>query len=368
MLNSPLFALIKKEFFSVWRDRKSRSVIFLPPILQLFIFSHAATLDITNIKIGVLNNDNTEISREFIRQIQTSRYFKKIYYFKNTQELKNSLDEEKVKIAVFLNNDFSKKYKASNNPEVFIITDGRYTNASQIMAGYINEIAANFTTMGNTGNLAPIKFEVRNRFNSNLSYHWFIISCLMGILPMTTVVLLSSLALARERENGTFDELIVVPLKTREIIIGKVAIPLFFGIIDGIIILILSIVFFNLPFTGSFLLYIAALSVFLVSVVGVGLFISSNCKTQQQAMLFVFVFMFPAIMLSGYTSPIENISPKFLQHLTVINPLRFFLVISKGVILKDMNLYYVFLNLIPLVIISINTLYLAGKAFRGKLK
>lgn len=364
-----LFALIKKEFFSVWRDKKSRSVIFLPPILQLFVFSYAATLDITNIKIGILDKDNTEISREFVRQIKTSRYFDKIYHFKNDEEMKNAVDEEKVRAAVYLNNDFTRKYKGGKGADVLVVTDGRHTNASQIIGGYVSEIANSYTPFGRMQNFEGIvNFETRNRYNPNLSYHWFIVASLMGILPMTTVVLLSALSLAREKENGTFDELIVVPLKTREIIIGKVSTPLFFGIIDGIIILILAILFFRLPFEGSFILYIAALALFLVSVVGIGLFISANCKTQQQAMLFVFVFMFPSMILSGYTTPVENITPPLLQHLTVINPLRFFLVISKGIILKNMNFYYVFLNLLPIVIISFLTLIGAGRAFRGKLE
>lgn len=365
---SPLISLIIKEFHSVWRDKKSRTVIFLPPVLQLFIFSYAATLDITNIKAGILDKDNTDISREFIRQIKTSRYFDKIYYFKNNAELKKAIDEEKVRAAVYINNDFTKKYKAKNNPEILIILDGRHTNASQIIGGYISEIASNFTPLGQIKKEGKISFKIRNKYNPNLSYHWFIISCLMGILPMTTVVLLSALSLAREKENGTFDELIVVPLKVREIILGKVSIPLFFGMLDGIIILLISIFIFKIPFLGSFVLYLFALGIFLISIAGVGLFISAYCKTQQQSMLGVFVFMFPAMMLSGYTSPVENITPLFLQKMTIINPLRFFLVISKGIILKNMNFYYIFLNLLPIFIISFITLFGAGRAFKNKLE
>lgn len=368
MLKSPLFALIKKEFFSVWRDKKSRSILFLPPILQLFIFSYAATLDITNIKIGVLDKDNTEISREFIRQIKSSRYFSKIYNFKSNKELKEALDEEKIRVGVYINNDFTRNYKAKNNPKILIITDGRRTNASQIIGGYVSEIASKFTPVGQVENIQGVKFEVRNRYNSNLSYHMFIVACLMGILPMTTVVLLSALSLARERENGTYDELMVVPLTPVEIIVGKVSIPLFFGLANGIIILLIAIFIFKIPFEGSFFLYILSLALFLVSISGVGLFISSNCKTQQQAMLFVFIFMFPAMILSGYTTPVENITPEILQKLTVINPLRFFLVVSKGIFLKNMNFYYVFLNLLPIVIISALTLFGAGRAFRGRLE
>lgn len=364
-----VLSLIIKEFHSVWRDKKSRSVIFLPPIMQLFIFSYAATLDITNIKLGILDYDNTEITREFTRQIKSSRYFSKIYNFKNHKELKKAIDEEKIRVGIFIENDFTKNYKTGNNPSIMVLSDGRRTNSSQIISSYISEIANNFSPLGQVkkSSTSPF-FEVRNHYNPNLSYHLFIVTSLMGILPMTAVVLLSSLSLAREKEMGTFDELLVLPFKTSEIIFGKVIVPLFFGLVNGVIILFLSRIFFKLPFEGSFLLFMGALSLFLTSVVGIGLFISSIFKTQQQAMLGVFVFMFPAIILSGYTSPIENITPEFLQHLTVLNPLRFFLVISKGIILKNMNFYYVSLNLLPIVIIAIITLTGAGWAFRAKLE
>lgn len=364
-----VLSLIIKEFHSVWRDKKSRSVIFLPPIMQLFIFSYAATLDITNIKLGILDYDNTEITREFTRQIKSSRYFSKIYNFKNHKELKKAIDEEKIRVGIFIENDFTKNYKTGNSPSIMVLSDGRRTNSSQIISSYISEIANNFSPLGQVkkSSTSPF-FEVRNHYNPNLSYHLFIVASLMGILPMTAVVLLSSLSLAREKEMGTFDELLVLPFKTSEIIFGKVIVPLFFGLVNGVIILFLSRIFFKLPFEGSFLLFMGALSLFLTSVVGIGLFISSIFKTQQQAMLGVFVFMFPAIILSGYTSPIENITPEFLQHLTVLNPLRFFLVISKGIILKNMNFYYVSLNLLPIVIIAIITLTGAGWAFRAKLE
>ena len=185
---------------------------------------------------------------------------------------------------------------------------------------------------------------------------------------MSMVLLLSALSLAREKESGTFDELLVTPLKPHEIVIGKLSIPLFFGVIDGALILIAAKFVFHLPVEGNIFLYFFALIWFLISISGVGLFISSFCKTQQQAMLLVFVFMFPATILSGYSAPVENITPEFLQNLTIINPLRFFLVISKGIILKNINFYFVLLNLIPIIFISIFTLFIANYSFKNRLE
>ncbi len=378
-----LFALIIKEFHSVWRDPKSRSLLFIPPIVQLFLFSHAATLDIENISLAVLNEDSTPVSREFLSRISGSKYFKKIIYVKNLDELKNALDTETVRGALYIKNDFTKKYLGANSGVNFsgadmeLILDGRHTNGSQIIGAYLTQIVQDFSKTApiESGVLWPaskrtsqILITTRNRYNPNLYYHWFIISSLVGILSMSMVVLLSALSLAREKESGTFDELLVSPLKPYEILLGKLLVPLFFGVLDGGIILLAAKFIFHLPVLGSMPLYFFALSVFLISISGVGLFISSLTKTQQQAMLGVFVFMFPAMILSGYSAPVENITPEWLQNLTLLNPLRFFLVISKGIILKNINFYLCILNLIPILFISVFTLFVANYSFKNRLE
>ena len=262
-----LFALIIKEFYSVWRDPKSRSLLFLPPIMQLFLFSHAATLDIENIEIAVLNEDSTPISREFLNCVSSSKYFKKITYVNNLKELKDNLDREKVRGALYIKNDFTKNYQKKKGAEIEVILDGRHTNGSQIIGNYLSEIALNFSAENPNGiasvnpNLAKplkggdIQIRTRNWYNPNLYYHWFIISSLVGILSMSMVVLLSALSLAREKESGTFDELLVSPLKPSEILFGKLVIPLFFGVIDGIIILLAAKYAFSMPFEGNIFLY-----------------------------------------------------------------------------------------------------------------
>lgn len=376
-----LFALIIKEFYSVWRDPKSRSLLFIPPIVQLFLFSHAATLDIQNISVAVLCDDLTPVTREFLNRVSSSKYFKKVIYVKSKKKMKNALDTEAVRGVLYIKNDFTKKYLSSKNPEVEVILDGRHTNGSQIIGAYIGQIVQDFdasfvrshpgvlSAMHDSMNLGhgQILIKTRNWYNPNLYYHWFIISSLVGILSMSMVVLLSALSLAREKESGTFDELLVSPLKPYEILLGKLIVPLFFGVVDGIIILIAAKFVFGLPMEGNIFLYLFALVCFLVSVVGIGLFISSLTKTQQQAMLGVFVFMFPAMILSGYSAPVENITPAYLQNLTIINPLRFFLVISKGIILKNINFYLCLLNLIPIIFISFFTLFIANYSFKNKL-
>ena len=304
-------------------------------------------------------------------------------YVKNLDELKNALDTETVRGALYIKNDFTKKYLGANSGVNFsgadmeLILDGRHTNGSQIIGAYLTQIVQDFSKTApiESGVLWPaskrtsqILITTRNRYNPNLYYHWFIISSLVGILSMSMVVLLSALSLAREKESGTFDELLVSPLKPYEILLGKLLVPLFFGVLDGGIILLAAKFIFHLPVLGSMPLYFFALSVFLISISGVGLFISSLTKTQQQAMLGVFVFMFPAMILSGYSAPVENITPEWLQNLTLLNPLRFFLVISKGIILKNINFYLCILNLIPILFISVFTLFVANYSFKNRLE
>ncbi len=230
-----LKSLIIKEFYSVWRDKKSRLLLFLPPIVQLFLFSHAATLDIENISVAILNEDSTPVSREFLNKVSGSRYFKKIIYVKNLKELKDEIDTEHVRGGIYIKNDFTKKYLSRQKPEVEVILDGRHTNGSQIIGNYLGEIASSFNAQKD-----EVELVVRNWYNPNLYYHWFIISSLVGILSMSMVLLLSALSLAREKESGTFDELLVTPLKPYEIVAGKLIVPLFFGLIDAGLILIPS--------------------------------------------------------------------------------------------------------------------------------
>jgi len=201
MLNNRLISLIIKEFYSVWRDKKSRVLLFLPPLMQLFLFFHAATLDIDNITAAVLNEDSTPVSREFLNRISGSKYFKKIVYVKNLKELKDELDTENVRGAIYIKNDFTKKYLAGQNPEVEVILDGRHTNGSQIIGAYLTQIVQDFSKTApiESGVLWPaskrtsqILITTRNRYNPNLYYHWFIISSLVGILSMSMVVLLLS--------------------------------------------------------------------------------------------------------------------------------------------------------------------------------
>ena len=207
---------------------------------------------------------------------------------------------------------------------------------------------------------------VRNWFNPNLEYKWYILTIIVAMLSLVTTLILTSLSIARERELGTFDQLIVSPLSSFEILLGKSIPPLIIAMSLTIIMIGIVIVFFHVPFVGSIVLFLISILISLLAIVGVGLYISAICNTQQQAILSVMTFMIPAVLLSGFISPIEDM-PIFLQYLTYLDPVRFFMVLSRGLFLKGMGIEDVIINIIPLLIIALITLTMAGRTFKRKL-
>ncbi len=362
-----IIALIIKEFHSIWRDPKSRFIIFAPALLQLFVFSHAATMEIRNINLGILNLDNTQLSHTLIDKFRSSSYFKNVFILNSKDDVNNFITIKKIQIALIINNDFSKKLKSNKTTYIQLICDGRQTNVAAILSGYTENIIKSFEAENiRKNNFPQIIIETRNFFNPNLKFIWFTVISLIGILSAVTALVLTSLSISRERELGTFDQLIVSPLKPFEILIGKTIPPLIIALLISSLMFLAAIYCFKIPFTGSVSLFYLSTTIFILSILGIGLYISSICKTQQQSILGAFAFLMPAVIMSGYVSPIENM-PIFYQFLTYIDPLRFYLVIIKGLFLKDMSFNIVLSNLIPLIFISFLTLSLATWKFKKNL-
>ena len=364
-----ILSLIKKEFILIWKDPKSRALIVIPPILQLVIFAHAATMEVKNIDMAVLDRSQTLQSRDLISEFQHSRWFEHIILVDNENQLAQLVRAKKVQLALSINTNFAKKLMHNQPTSVQIILDGRQTNVASIANGYAASIIAQYEAEHFPQRLKKvpqINLEVRNWFNPNLEYIWYTVVSLITILATSIALVLTALSIAREREMGTFDQLIVSPLSSFEILMGKTIPPLIISLILATIMGVFANIFFKVPFVGSVPLYYFSMFMYLLSVLGVGLFISSICKTQQQAILGAFTFQMPAILLSGYISPVEDM-PIFFQHLTLLNPIRFFLVIMKGVCLKDMPAEYVFQNIVPLMMIAILTLSAASWMFKRNL-
>ena len=365
-----ILTLIIKEFLAVWRDKKSRFVLIIPPIVQLFIFTFAATLDVKNVPIGILNRDNGKQGFELVQRFEGSPVFNKIIYLASIQEITPFIDNMRGAMVVSLDEMFSRNLEAGLPAQVQLILDGRKSNTTQIVAGYASSIIQTFNNDFAASTETPQQntaLIIRNWFNPNLLYYWYNIPCLSGILTMLVGLLVTALSVARERELGTFDQLLVSPATPFEILVGKTVPAVVIGMLEGSLIIFAGVFIFKIPFTGSLLLLYCSMFVFILAIVGVGLFISSLSKTQQQAVLGSFLFMSPAILLSGFATPIENM-PTWLQPVTYLIPLRYYLVVAKGIFLKDMPAEIVFNNIWPTAIIAFFTLTIASWLFKRRLQ
>jgi ABC-2 type transport system permease protein len=366
-----LWALIVKELLAVLRDPRSRMVLIGPPLLQIFVFSYAATLDISNIDVAVLNRDAGRWSAEVLQRLDGAPAFRSITRLHRIEDIRDSIDNRRAVAVLHFDDSFSRDIAAGRPASLQVILDGRRSNASQIVLGYLTAITSDLSrdiTVAAAGPHFPAEaaqppLAVRHWFNPNLTYIWFTVPGLVGTLGLLISLVVTGQSVARERELGTFDQLMVSPLRTSEILAGKLVPPLIIGMVQATAFILVTIFFFHVPLRGSLALLYIGIFFFLASAVGVGLFISSLAQTQQQAFLGTFMFASPAILLSGFATPIENM-PGWLQAVTVINPLRHILVILRGVFLRGMPSEDVAANIVPLIVIAMVTLAIAAWLFR----
>lgn len=361
-----ILSLVKKEFIVIWKDPKSRGMIIALPLIQLFVFSNAITMEVTNIDMVVLDRANSVESRELIAKFDNSTRFRHIFYAQNEIELKKHIETQKAQLGLEIGNDFSRAIKQNKPTSIQIIADGRQTNSAAIGSGYASQIINEYSNSIMIDSGVRVNPIVRNWFNSNLTYKWYLLQTIVVLLALIITLLLTALSIARERELGTFDQLVVSPLTSFEILVGKTIPPLMIAFILTTIMMLIVTLGFHVPLVGSKALLFLLIVVSLLSIVGVGLFISSICKTQQQAILGVMVFQTPAVLLSGFVSPIEDM-PMFFQYLTYLNPVRFFISTARGIFFKDICASEVFINLIPLALIALFTLSLASWTFKKNL-
>ena len=363
-----LKALIVKELLNILRDPKSRTVLIVPPIIQIFVFSFAMTMEAKNVHLGVLNLDNGQAGLELVQRFDEAQTFTRIVPLTGQAQIKPLLDRQEVLAVLVVPVDFSRRLADGRPTAVQLLLDGRKTNTAQIVRGYAQRILESYLTERGAGKAPqPVILQTRNWFNPNLEFLWYTVPSLICILSTVISLTLTALSVAREREMGTFEQLLVSPLQPTEILVGKALPAHFLALCSASLLLAIAIFVFRIPFQGSLLLLYGALVVFLFAIVGIGLFISSLCMTQQQAILGAFVFMPPAIILSGFATPIENMPP-WLQEFTLINPLRWFLIIVRGVFLKDMPPADVLSNILPMVIIAMVTLTAAAWLFKRRME
>jgi ABC-2 type transport system permease protein len=351
-----LAAQIVKELLSLLRDPRGRLVLIGPPLAQLFVFSFAATLNVTNVSIAILDDDSGRWSQEMIHRLEGAGFVGSLSFVDTPDALAGAIDRREAIAALRFPSDFSRNIGAGRPAVAQVILDGRRANSSQITFGYLNAIASGIgvEVVRAAGRPTP-DIAVRHWFNPNLIYRWFIVPSLSGILAMLISLLVTALSIARERELGTFDQLLVSPAQPIEIVIGKMIPALVVGTVLGSVMISAGVFVFRIPFTGSILWLFGSLMLFILSMVGVGLMVSSICRTQQQAILGVFTAAVPFVLISGFTTPIENM-PDWLQLIARASPLKYYLIIVRGTFLKGLPAADILANAWPMALIALVTL------------
>lgn len=358
-----ILALILKELAGLWKDRKTRFVILVPPLVQVVLFSYAATYDVTNVPIGVWNDDNGAQSAELVRRFAGSPAFRIVRWIEAPQQAQAVLDAKDVAAVLHVGERFSADVLAGRTAQVQLLVDARRSNTALMLQGYAASVVAAYAQDQNPARAPPLTLQTRYRFNPTLESTWFILPGLVCVLSMIMALLISALALARERELGTFEQLLVTPLRPAEILLGKALPAVIVGLIDANLVIVAALLWFHLPFRGDMLVLQGALVLYMLSGVGIGLAISSFTHTQQQAMLGVFVVASPMIVLSGFAAPVENM-PHAVQIISQADPIRYMLVAARGIFLQDMPLHVLVAQAWPMVLIALATLTVAWIAVR----
>jgi ABC-2 type transport system permease protein len=369
LIGPRLAAIIVKELWAVLRDPRARISLIVPPLIQLLVFGYASTLEVRNVSLGILDRDGGQWSHEIIQRVAGSPNVKRLVRLDSDEALARAINTQQVIAALRFDAHFSADVSSGRGGVVGAVFDGRRSNAAQIVGGYVDRIVAGVAADIHVARPPPTpgSSSVAHWFNPNLDYLWFTIPSLVVIISLVSSTSVVSQSVAREKELGTYDQLMVSPFRVWEILAGKMVPPVLLGLANASVYLVASPLVFGVPFRGSLWLFYTALVVFLLAMAGVGLLVSVVANTQQQAFLGMFALTVPVFLLSGYAAPIDNI-PRFLQILAEANPAKHFLIVTEGLFLKGMPAADVFANTWPMAVIALVTISAASALFRSRLE
>jgi len=368
--------IVRKELLVLLCNKVSRMLIIVPPLMQIVVFGWAATMEVRNVDVAVLNHDSGNWSREIVRRLQGSHTFRSVTFLDGEADIRPTIERQKALFVMVFDDEFSRRVDAGAPAQMQVILDGRRSNAAQIASYYLETIVRGIGESTPRGQMAlgaatdaggAPKLDVRVRcwFNPNLEFQWFFLPNLIGMLGFMLGLVVTGLSVAREREVGTFDQLLVSPATPTEIALAKLVPGCLVGLVHGTIFLLISIFGFGVPFTGSLVLLYVAMLVFAMASGGVGLMVSSLSATQQQAFLGAFTVGVPCILISGAVTPVINMPP-FLQYASQLNPMRHFTTIVQGVFLKDITVAAAAVSLGKIACISAVAVGVAVWMFKRK--
>lgn len=370
--------IIKKEFLQFKRDPKMFGIILIAPIIQLIFLGYAANFDVNIVHTVIYDMDKSVESRNLLNIIESSGYFSFDKYVNNYKKLQKELESGKAIVGIVIPNDYETKINKHQPVKVQAIFDGSDGNTASVAAGYLNAILLEYSQnlfleiQSKTGRkviaVNPLESQTRVWYNPELKTRNFMVPGIVGLLLMIITLILTSLAVVKEKEIGTLEQLIVTPIKSYQLIIGKLIPFAVLGFASVIIVLIAMTIIFNIHVRGSYVFLFVSSFIYILSTLGLGLFVSTISKTQQQAMMLaIFVVMLPMVYLSGFVFPIENM-PKIIQLLTYLIPLKYFMVIIRGIILKGIGFAELWHEGAILLLMGIAILYFSSLRFRKRME
>lgn len=372
-----LRGMLIKEFIQVFRDKRSRFLLFGPPIVQMLVFGYAATLEIRHIPTAVLDYDQSQVSRDLLSRFSANPYFDVRARVTDRRQIGDLIDRGKATVALQINAGFAQDLRKGRTARLQVIVDSSDSNTALIAVGYVNQIAARFTReyqqeqllrMSPLGlsQVPSIVLDRRPWYNRDLDSQWFFVPGVIGNLILIMVVSLTAFAVVREREIGTLEQIMVTPIGRLEFILGK-TVPFFLiGLLETLLVSLVGTLWFGVPFRGSIAVLAIGAVLFILCMLGISLFISTISRTQQQAMVAGFFFNMPAITFSGFGTPISSM-PEFMQWLTYLNPLRYFLDVLRGVYLKGVGLDVLWPQMAAMALLAFLMLAISVARFRKSL-
>lgn len=368
-------AILIKEFKQIFRDPRMKTIIFISPLFQIILFGYSANKDITYVPTAIFDRDNTKESRDLIHKFTYSKYFVPVRYISEDKEENEVLDKGQVSLVIRIERGFGRDLKAGKKADVQLVFDGTDSNTAMVVISYVNTIMNDYQEdllkerAGAAGfiNTVP-SVELRDRawFNGNLISRNYYLPGVISTIVTVMSLLLSAMAIVKEKEIGTMEQLTVSPLQPLELIVGKLLPFAVIALIQVTLITVLGVLWFNIPLRGNLLLLLFSTCIYLFTTLGIGLFISTISSTQQEAMMSVFLFYMPTVLLSGFAYPIANM-PKVIQWFTFTNPLRYFMVVIRSIFLKGVGIEVLWAQLAPLLFIGLTVITLSYLRFRRRL-
>ncbi|MGO9513097.1 MAG: ABC transporter permease [Steroidobacteraceae bacterium] len=365
-----ILALTRKELLAVLKDRRSRLSLLIPPVVQALIFGYAATYDLNHVTYAALDQDHSAASRQLLAGLDGSGVFERVADLQRASDVKSLIDARRAVLIVQIDQQFERHLLSGQSADLQLIADGRNSTTAGTAMSYVGSIVDQFSAnWGHDHGIAPAPLQLVARawYNPNLETRWFMIPGMIGTLTLIQTLLLTAMSVAREREQGTFDQLLVTPFRPFEIMAGKALPSLVVGSIQAGGVLLVAQLWFRIPFAGAYFTLYAGLLMFLFAAVGIGLLLSAVAATMQQAMLYSMLLVMPFSLLSGLTTPISSM-PKAVQYLTAINPLRYAIDITRRVYLEGVGLDLLTSDLWPLALIAALTLAAASWMFGNRIQ